>query len=134
MYFQNYFISILAGLDPRFQTLLWVALISQAVLTLNLVRSSNLCPNVSAYTFMHDQFNYNAMSLGPLGCTVQLYVKPHRQKTWGEHSNNGWYIGTLPKHYRCHQIWNQKTKAERISDTVFFKHKYLTQPTLSFED
>ena len=132
--FKNHFISILSGVDPRFPISLWSKLIPQAVLTLNLLRPSNVCPNVSAHAFMHGQFDYNAMPLAPLGCAVQLYLKPHRRKSWGQHANDGWYIGTSPKHYRCHQIWNQKTKAERICDTVFFKHKYLTQPTLSVED
>jgi hypothetical protein len=39
-----------------------------------------------------------------------------------------------PKHYRCHVIYVRKTKSERVSDTVHFKHKYITQPTLTPED
>ena len=79
--FKNHFIAILSGVDPRFPISLWSKLIPQAVLMLNLVRPANACPNVLAYAYMHGQFNYNAMPLGPLGCAVQLYVKPHRQKT-----------------------------------------------------
>jgi len=35
------------------------------------------------------------------------------------------------EHYRCHKIYVKKTRSERISDTVFFKHKYITQPTVT---
>ncbi len=51
--------------------------------------------------------------------------------TWTERSINGWYLGMSLEHYRCHIIHVKKTKSERISGTVFFKHKYITQPTLT---
>ena len=38
------------------------------------------------------------------------------------------------EHYRCHKVYVKKTRSERISDTVFFKHKYITQPTVMPED
>jgi len=38
------------------------------------------------------------------------------------------------EHYRCHKIYVKKTRSERISDTVFFKHKYITQPTVTSAD
>ena len=80
---------------------------------------------------MHGEFSCNDMSLAPLGCTVQLYETPHRRRTWTEHSVDGYYIGTSDEHYRSHKIWVTKTKAVRVSETVFFKHKYITQPTLT---
>ena len=113
---------------------LWSKLLPQTVLTLNLLRPSNVAPNVSAYAYMHGQFDFNATPLAPLGCPVQLYLKPHRRKSWAKHAADGWYLGVSLKHYRCHIIWNKETQAERISDTVFFKHKYITQPTLTPED
>ena len=38
------------------------------------------------------------------------------------------------EHYRCHKVYVKKTRSERISDTVFFKHKYITQPTVTPAD
>ena len=38
------------------------------------------------------------------------------------------------EHYICHKIYVKKTRSERISDTVFFKHKYITQPTVTPAD
>jgi len=74
------------------------------------------------------------MPLAPMGCSVQFHIKPNRRKTWGEHSSNGWYLTTSPDHYRCHYIFVKATRSKRISDTVFFKHKQITQPTLTTED
>ena len=39
-----------------------------------------------------------------------------------------------PDHYRCHFIFVNATHAKRISDTVYFKHKHIMQPTLTTED
>ena len=74
------------------------------------------------------------MPLAPMGRAVQFHIKPHRRKSWGEHSINGWYLTTSPDHYRCHFIFVKATRAKRISDTVYFKHKHITQQTLTTED
>jgi hypothetical protein len=44
------------------------------------------------------------------------------------------YIHISPEHYHCHKIYVKKTNSKRVSDTVFFKHKYITQPTLTSAD
>jgi hypothetical protein len=66
--------------------------------------------------------------------TTACHLLPWAGKSWGEHSSNGWYLTTSPDHYRCHFIFVKATRAKRISDTVYFKHKHITQPTLSTED
>ena len=37
------------------------------------------------------------------------------------------------EHHRCFQVYITKTRATRISDTVHFKHQYITNPTVSPE-
>ncbi len=69
-----------------------------------------------------------------MGCAVQFHIKPNKRKSWGEHASDGWYIKTSPDHYRCHWIFVKATRAKQISDTVFFKHKYITQPTMTTDD
>ena len=39
-----------------------------------------------------------------------------------------------PHHYRCFEVWSKDTGAEQVSDTVFLKHKHITNPTVSPED
>ncbi|KAL7482588.1 hypothetical protein ACHAW6_008259 [Cyclotella cf. meneghiniana] len=102
-------VEILLRVDAKFPLNEWDRLIPQATLTLNLLSQSNVSPNVSAYAHHHGQFNYNHMPLAPMGCAVQLHEKPKKQKTFGEHAADEWYIKTLPEHYRCHIIFVQKT-------------------------
>ena len=35
------------------------------------------------------------------------------------------------EHYRCQKAWITDERQVRIVDTIFFKHKYLTMPTLT---
>ncbi len=132
--FKSHFIAKFAGVDPSFPMSLWDRLVLQTVLTLNLLQQANKTPTVSAYYYVNRPFDYNAMPLAPLGCKVQMHKSINRCKTSDPHSLSGWYLGTSLEHYHCHKIFCQKTHSERISDTVFFKHRYITQPTVTPED
>jgi hypothetical protein len=132
--YKGHFISTLAGVSDDFPIHQWHELVPQIVLTLDLLRQLHVAPNVSAYTYHYGNFDYNLMPLAPMGCAVQFHIKPNRRKSWGEHSSDGWYLTTSPDHYRCHNIFVKATRAKRISDTVYFKHKHITQPTLTTED
>jgi hypothetical protein len=101
---------------------------------LNLLRQANKTPTVSAYHYVNGSFDYNAMPLAPLGCKVQMHKSTNRCKTWDPHSLSGWYLGMSLEHYRCHKIFCQKACSEQISDTVFFQHRFITQPTVTPED
>jgi dTDP-glucose pyrophosphorylase len=75
------------------------------------------------------------MPIVPMGCNVQFHVKPSRRKTFGEHSGDGFYLQTTSsEHYSTHIIFVKKTRAKRLADTVFFKHEYITQPTVMLAD
>ncbi len=131
---KSFIVLILAGVDNSLPMRLWDKLLPQTVLTLNLLRQSNIAPTVSVYQYVHGNFDYNKMPLAPMGCAVQLYESINRHGTGADHSTDGWYLGTSNKHYRCYMIYVKKTRSEWISDTVFFKHPYITQPTLMQAD
>jgi hypothetical protein len=65
---------------------------------------------------------------------VQIHQGSERRASWAANAIDGWYLQTSPEHYRCHVIYVKQTKNERVSDTVFFKTKYITQPTLTRAD
>ena len=119
--FKNHFISILSGVDPSFPIFLWTKLLPQAIVTLNLLRPANVAPNVSAYAYVHGNFDFNATPLAPLGYSVLMYIKPHRRKSWGRHTSDGWYLGASLKHYRCHKVWNKKQR-QKESVTLYFSN------------
>ncbi len=54
-----------------------------------------------------------------MGCAVQFHIKPSGQKTFGEHSEDGFYLKTSAEHYRMHVIFCKKTREKRLADTVF---------------
>jgi hypothetical protein len=69
----------------------------------------------------------------PLGCAIQTHIKLEDQRTWDTQSNAGFSLGTSMQHHQCFWVYITKTRAMRISNTVFFKHQYITNPTVSPE-
>jgi hypothetical protein len=69
----------------------------------------------------------------PIDCAVEIHVKPGDRKTWDMRCESGFSLGTLMEHYRCYLAYVARTRAIRVSDQVHFKHKYITNPTLSSE-
>jgi hypothetical protein len=126
--FKGHLISVLAGVVNGFSINQWDKLLPQTILTLNLLRQANVAPNISTYAYHHGS------SIAPMGCALQFHIKPGRRKTFGEHSADGFYLKTSDEHYRTHVVFCKKTRAKRLADTVFFKHKYITQPTVTPAD
>jgi hypothetical protein len=71
--FKNHFKAILNGVNNTFPIRLWDRLLPQAILTLNLLRQANAVPTVSAWQYVHGNFDYNKMPLALMGCAVNLY-------------------------------------------------------------
>ncbi|KAL7528558.1 hypothetical protein ACHAWF_005412, partial [Thalassiosira exigua] len=132
--FKNHFIAVLSGVHDTFPMVLWDRLLPQVELTLNLLRQSNTTPTVSAHAHLFGPFDLNRMPLAPLGCPVHVHEPPGKRGTWAPHSKLGWNLGVSSEHYRCHRICCKDTMAERVSETVFFKHNYVTKPSLTHAD
>ncbi len=69
-----------------------------------------------------------------MGCEVQIHEKTDKRGTWSYHSLDGWYLSMSPEHYRVHNCYVKTTQAERLTDTIQFKHKNITNPTISAHD
>ena len=132
--FKSHFLSVLAGVSNDFPPSLWDKLLPQTEITLNLLRQSNATPTVSAYAHLSGPFDYNKMPLAPMGCKAQIHEKSDKRGTWSYHTIDGWYIRTSPEHYRTHICATKDTKSERLTDTVQFQHKHITNPTLTHGD
>ncbi len=129
--FKNHCVSILSGVDNRFPPSLWCHLVQPAELTVNLLQQSNVAPKVSAYAHVHGQHDYMKCPFPPLGCTVIAHVKPKNRWSWDIHRDISFNIGTAMEHHQCFHIYIVKTRATRISGTVFFKHQYITNPQVT---
>jgi hypothetical protein len=69
----------------------------------------------------------------PLGCAVMAHVKPKNWCTWDVHVDVGFNISTAMEHHHCFHVYITKTRATGVSDAVFFKHQYITNPQLTPE-
>ena len=132
--FKAHFLSILAGTADSFSPTLWDRLLSQAEVTVNLLRQSNAATNVSAYAQLSGPFDYNKMPLAPMGCEAQVHEKTDKRGTWAYHSVDGWYLATSPEHCRTHLCHIKTTNSERFTDTAQFSHKIITKPTITHAD
>ena len=91
--FKAHFLSILAGVADDFPRRHWDQLLPQEELTLNLLRQARIKPELSAWTYLMGAFNYDATTLGPLGCLVMIHKKTYNRKSWDFHSKEGWSVG-----------------------------------------
>ncbi len=128
--FKNHFMAILSEVDDRFPLSLWCHLVRPAELTINLLRQSNVVPKILAYAHVHGQQDYMKRPFAPLGCAVMAHIKPKNCSSWDVHGNVGFNIGMAMEHHRCFHVYIVKMRATRISDLVFFKHQYITNPQL----
>jgi hypothetical protein len=123
--FKEHFVAGLSSVDPAFPLHLWDRLLPQAEITLNLMRTSRLHPQLSAAAHFHDLVDYNKTAFAPPGCKIIAHKKP------GKH---GYSLGPAMHHYRCQNVYISATASERIVDTLeFFPHNY-QMPQLSSTD
>ena len=122
---KDHIISGLYSCDPKLPLHLWDRLIPQAIITLNLMRPSNLCPQLSAYDHVHGAFDYNRTPLAPPGIKVLAHLRLEDRPPWSPHAIDGLYVGPAMRHYRCHNIYIPSIVRTRISQTVrWFPHNF----------
>jgi hypothetical protein len=113
---------------------LWDRILPQAVMTLNMLRTSRINPKLSAATHIFGQYDLNRAPMAHPGTRIIAHETPGRRRTWAPHGQDGWYIGPALEHYRCYTVCITKTRSNRIVETVdFFPHKF-TLPFPSSHD
>ena len=132
--FKNHFIAGLCSVDKNFPLHLWDRLLPQALITLNLLRSSRLHPQLSAWAQFNGLFDFNKTPLAPPGIRVLVHEKPAQRTTWSPHALDGWYTGPALDSYRCHRVWIWETRLERICDTISWFPTKVTMPLASSND
>ena len=121
--FKNHYLAGLASVDPSFPINKWDRLLPQAEITINLLHTSRLNPNLSAYAILHGNYNFNKSPMTPPGTKMITHRKQIQHASWDFHGDDGFYIGPAVEHYRCVQCLVTSTRRVRISDIVqFFPH------------
>jgi hypothetical protein len=104
---------------------LWDRLLPQAEITLNLLWTSRLHPQLSAAAHYHGLVDYNKTAFAPPGCKIIAHEKPGKRRTWAPHGQHGYSLGPALHHYRCQNVYISTTASERIVDTLeLFPHNY----------
>ena len=80
---------------------------------------------------MFGPFYYNRMPLGPMLCAVLIYENSNACESWDNHAVYIWYLYMSPEHYRAHVCRVKNNNSDQVSDTVVFKHKNITKPTIT---
>jgi hypothetical protein len=132
--FKEHFVAGVSSVDPAFPLHLWDRLLPQAEITLNLLRTSRLHPQLSTAAHFHGLVDYNKPAFAPPGCKIIAHDKPGKRRTWAPHGQHRYSLGPAMHHCRCQNVYISATASERIVDTLeIFPHNY-QMPQLSSID
>ena len=112
--FKNHFVSGLCSVDKNFSLHLWCRLLDQVELTLNMLRTSRINPNLSTHEQINGTNDFNATPLAPPGTRCIAHEKSCQRGTRAPHRQPGWYVGAAPEHYRCYHIYIPKTQGTSL--------------------
>jgi hypothetical protein len=99
--FKDHLIAEFCSTDKSFPMYLWDRLLQQAVITLNMLRTSIINPKLSAATHIFVQCDFNRAPMAPPGTRIIAHETPSRRRTWAPHGQDGWYVGPALEHYQC---------------------------------
>jgi hypothetical protein len=121
--FEEHFVAGLSSLDPDLPMHIWDFLLSQAEMTLNLLRTSRLHPQLSTAAHCHGLIDYNKTAFAPPVCKIIAHENPSQWRTREPHVQPGYSLGRVMHHYRCQHMQITSTASERIVDIFdFFPH------------
>jgi hypothetical protein len=132
--FKDHLIAGICSTEKSFPRHLWDRLLPQAVITLNMLRTSRINPKISASTHIYVQYDFNRAPMVPPGTIIIAHEIPNRSRTWAPHGQYGWYIGPALEHYRYYTVYINKTRGERVVETVDFSPETFKLPFPSTQD
>jgi hypothetical protein len=132
--FKEHFLAGLFSVDPTFPLHLWDRLLPKAEITLNLLQTSRLHPQLSTAAHFHGLVDYSKTAFSPPGCNIVAHKKIGKRRTWEPHGQHGYSLGPAMHHYRCQNVYVSAMASECIVDTLeFFPHNH-PMPQLSSTD
>jgi hypothetical protein len=109
-------------------------LLPQAIINLNMLCTSIINPKIYAATHLYGQYEYNRSSMAPPGTISIAHETPNHRRTRAPPGKYGWYISPALEHYRCYTVYINKTRSERVVDTVEFPPTEVQLPFQSTRD
>jgi hypothetical protein len=148
--FKEHFVEGLSSVDLDLPVHLWDLLLPQLEITLNLLRTLRLHPQLSTAAHFNGLIDYNKTSFAPPRfkiiahdnktafapprCTIIAHEKPSQRRCWAPRGYPGYSLGPSIHHYRCQNVYITSTSSKRIVDTLEFSPHNSTMPQLSSTD
>lgn len=102
----------------NFPARLWCYLIEQAEITLNLLRTPRLHPQLSTYHSLCRNFNFQKTPLAPPGIKAITGNNAATRESWAPHGKLAYYVGPAMNHYRCCKVYLPSVQKIIITDTI----------------
>ena len=132
--YKSFIKSTIALLPPMFPIALWCKLLPQIDLSINIVRNCRQNPLLSAWAAIEGKYHFESTPIAPAGSEMLMHENPGSRRTFGYNTKKAWYIAPCLRHYRTFKGIMASTGAERIYDTVKFKHHAIAIPQLTPAD
>ena len=95
---------------------------------------THINPKISADTYLHGMHDFNRVPMALPDTLTIIHESTEKRAYWLPHGFKGGYVGFLPDHYRCFDIWCSNTRRIRQGKTVrFFPHDHLFPGLYSHE-
>ena len=99
-----------------------------------MLRRLRINPQMSAYTQLFDEFDYNQTPIAPLGTKAFVYERTGQRQSHANHGKIGYAIGPSPKHY-CHiYFYIQATQGNRYTGIYVFISSKIELPVNAAAD
>jgi len=118
--FKNHLIAGLSTVDDKCPATLWDQFILQTQDSLNMLWTSRVHPQLSAYHVVERLHDFNRVPWCPIGTRATIFNPPETQTSFGPHTINAFYVAPAPKHYRCWKFYVPSTGGNRISNQATF--------------
>ena len=107
--FKNHLIAGLSICNASFPLLLWNKIVLQVQDYLNMLRTSRVHPNLSAYSVLEGIHDFNRHPWDPPETRATIFNPPETRTSFGPHAIDAWYIGPAPQNYCCYNFFHPST-------------------------
>ena len=83
---------------------------------------------------MEGEYHFDSTPIAPAGSEMLMHENPGHRQTFRYNAKKAWYISPCLRHYHTFKGIIVSTGAERMSDTVKFKHHDIAIPQLTPDD
>ena len=126
--FKNHLIAGLSTCDASFSSLLWNKIVPQAQDYLNMLRTSRVHLNLSAYSVLEVMHDFNRYPWAPPGTRATIFNPPETRTYFGPRAIDAWFFGPAPQHYRCYNFFLPSTGGICTSRQATFYLQHCTVP------